>query len=370
MSALLLHIGQPKTGTSFIQASLRLSRAALAAHGIVYPARDDPGEARPEAITSGNAQYLLRDEATFARELAAHRGAAEADHLFSSEHLMNELALLPDLAALPRVAGAAGFQRVRILLFIRDPIANLSSESQQLIKRGGATETVDAYAELYDKPERIAHLLDRLAALENVEITVRNYGVCRDRLLDEVADWAGLPAGVLTDPGVARVNRSMTRAELELQRALNRVVSDGRSRMALSDALCERLPGIRPDVILPSLVAQEAALARLAPAMARVDAHAPPEHRYKRDIQTPSVFDEDLRFTPAQIEVTAEALGGEIEQLRHRLAKAERDPAVRFGARRLLEALVQRATMRLGGKLGRGPRPAASSLPRTDGRTA
>lgn len=341
MPDLLLHVGLGKTGTSYLQALLRLNREVLANRfDIVYPPRDEPANAAPEKITTGNGRGLLSSPENFASELATY-GSRHTHLLFSNEGLWMALAKAPDLGFLPHVACAAGFDRVRLLLFVRDPIDHVASVSQQYIKRRGDTRTVDAHIAEDRTFETVADLLDRLDTLEEVETTLRNYSVCADRLPEALAEWLDVPVDALVRPPVERINRSLTRGELELQRAFNCVLQ-GSSHL-ISDPLCERLPHIPADRILPSVAAQAQALSRLAPALQRISEHLPPDEIRPAGIHPLEEDTDTLTFSRDQLKVLAESLGGEIAHLR--TAKYHLDKA---GSRALMAALFRRLARRAG----------------------
>jgi hypothetical protein len=341
MALLHLHIGQWKTGTSWIQASLRLSRAALAQAGIDYPPRRErPGLGASE-ITSGNGRGLLRGEAALAEALAAHAPAPGRHLLFSSELLQKEMREAGDLAFIPRAARAAGLDGARVMLFVRDPVGHAASFVQQRVKRHGDTDDVEALFGRFDAPVQALELVERIEAAEGLELRLRNYSACRDSLLAEMADWLGVPEETLARPPAARINRSLTAGEFELQRALNAAM--GADAQFLADAVCERLPELQADLMLPAPEVQEAMLERVAPAMAQVDRRLPEAHRYRRDLRPPGAAREAFSFTSEQIALIAE------EMVRPRLAlrAIRRDPAAHFGARALLRAALRRAARRL-----------------------
>lgn len=342
MSTLYLHIGQGKTGTTWIQASLRLSRKALGErHGIDYPRRNEPYGDDAARITSGNGKGLLRGEAALAEALASHRPLCGRDCFFSSEFLEKEIREIPDINFLPRIAQAAGFSCVRVLLFIRDPIGQAMSGVQQRVKREGSTESVEGSFRRFEGPADADASIARLEGLDGVTVTIRNYSRCKDRLLEETAAWLGLPEDALERPQFGRINRSLTAGELALQRELNAVL--GISGRLLADPLCERLPDIESDEICPSLEVQEEAWTRLLPAIERVNARLPEEHRYRRDLREPTTPLDSFCFSEVQLRVIAEGLGAEVKRQRA-------DSIYVASGLVLLRALLRRVKRRLRGR--------------------
>jgi hypothetical protein len=347
---LFLHIGHGKTGSSWIQSSLRLSRAALAVQGIDYPSRRDSGVGDPTRITSGNGIGLLTSAEGFDARIAGCQTPPERSLFFSSEFLFREIEDSESVGFLRPVAHKHGFERVSLLLFIRDPLGHAASEWQQSVKRGGAVESVGDFFAHFAMPEGVAAVLDRLERA-GVELAVRNYSRCRDRLLAETAGWLGIGEATLTPPPAARVNRSLTRSEIALQQALNSRL--GRCGELLSDPLCERLPDLEPDDVRPPVAVQEAAWNRLLPAIERVNARLPEEHRYRCDIREPAPETESLCFSAAQLDVIAGAVAGEIARLRSRAATSVEI----MGVRGLARALARRTAAAIRRRLAGGRRP-------------
>jgi hypothetical protein len=322
MTVLYLHVGHSKTGTTWLQAMLSLSGEMLEAHGLVYPDHVQQRIRESAKIVLGNAPQLMVTEDAFrARldslgDLRRFRGV-----VFSSEELFPQLLTLPDPKAVGSIASEAGFSEVSILVFTRDPIGHAASLWQQYLKRGGGTASLEAFFGKYAVPLRVAEFLERYGKAAGFTLTLRNYSRWQDRLQQALADWLALPSDGFTAPLPARLNRSMTRAELAFQRSLNRYL--GKAGALLSDALCERLPDMSPDDLRPALVVQEETWRRLQPAIARVHARVPEAEQYCCDILAPKEEVGDFTLTASQIEVITDALGAEIAWLKARLAEKD-----------------------------------------------
>lgn len=321
MPILYLHVGHSKTGTSWVQAALRENAVALAEGGLAYPILDGIGDEQGAEIGQGNGLALA---ASPVGELEAHlrmihRAACPAGVVLSSEEFFPRLTLHDDPAALPRAALAAGFDRIEILLFIRNPVGHAASLWQQYLKRGGGSAPIEAFFEKYSVPERVALFLDRFMSMDDVGLTCLSYDRHRHDMLTPLCVWLGRPAMTLTPPRAPTINRGMTRGELALQAALNRQI--GRAGRILSDALCVGLPELPPDRISPDPDCQRAMCDRLASTLARVNARLPENERYRPDIDPAPDRDggATLSFRPEQIELIGTALGGEIRRLRQAL---------------------------------------------------
>ncbi|MEL6794528.1 MAG: hypothetical protein AAFP78_13800, partial [Pseudomonadota bacterium] len=198
--------------------------------------------------------------------------------------LMNALSRRKRRRNLMRFAAAGGFERIRVLLFIRDPDEHFLSFWGQMIRREGETRDIDAMIDAYPTPARVARFLEGAAEEPAVDVTVRNYSRVRATLTEEVAAWLGAPSDGFLAPPAAVVNRSLSFEELAVQRALNQRFGPCGERYG--DPVAARPP--RKPATRPRLTeAQRAAIrAAIARPMRRVNALAPPEHRYRMIMET------------------------------------------------------------------------------------
>ena len=326
MSVLYLHAGHSKTGTSWVQAALRENEAKLTEAGLAYPIFDGVGNEQGAEIGQGNGLWLATSP-VFELELRLRMIADVSGPegvVLSSEEFFPQLTEHDDPAALPQAALVAGFDRIEILLFIRNPVGHAASLWQQYLKRAGGTAPIEAFFDKYCVPERVARFLDRFLSTDSVRLTCLNYDRHRGDLLAPFCAWLGLPVNTLTPPCAPTINRGMTRAELALQVALNRRI--GRAGRLFSDALCVGLPNLSPDPVYPDPACQRAMCARLAPTLEQVNACLPEEERYRPDI-TSMAHNADhaaLSFSPEQVDLIGTALGGEIRRLHLELAASRR----------------------------------------------
>ena len=87
MPTVYIHIGHGKTGSSWIQSSLRSSRESLASHSLHYANGPDARLTEMNLISSGNGTGLLSSEAEFGRRLSECSHAEGCSLIFSSEFL-------------------------------------------------------------------------------------------------------------------------------------------------------------------------------------------------------------------------------------------------------------------------------------------
>ncbi len=316
MPTLYLHIGHGKTGSSWIQSSLQLSHAALKEQGIDYPLGRGVRLNNTETFldTSGNASGLFETEMEFIAALAANRPSDNRSLLLSSEFIFH--GILKEKLALER-ALQHGFDQVKVLLFIRDPVGHAVSHWQQMIKSNGLHRvSLEDHFGLYNKPAGVQAIVDLMGRSEGVALTVLNYSRCKDRLLDAVAAWLDVPTETLVVPAVARVNRSMTPSELLLVQHLERYIPAPIPSHIARD-LCTYLPNVKTPRLLPSLAVQEALWARLLPVITQINAHIPQEQGYQCDICPPDPALENLVFNQDQIDRIAKTLGKALETNRY-----------------------------------------------------
>jgi len=327
MPTLYLHVGHGKTGTSWIQSVLRLSSTELKKHGIIYAIGQDHKVLDPNKITSGNAVSILGSRQSFESILENCHSTDNDSLLFSSENLFLHFVSSNAEAFIDEVALKNGFDRVEILLFIRNPVSHAVSFWQQQIKRGGGYNiSLDSFNQFendlrYKIFSLVEQFLEKAKKCELINLTVLNYSNCKDNLINYLASWLKVPVEILTIPSGKRVNRSMTYAELMLQKELNRIL--GPSGRLISDPLCEKLTEIEPDITIPHLSVQNEMWAKIQPIVERLNRILPVEHRYLFDIQNPEPLPEVLTFTHQQIEIVAESLGYEILRLRKQLENAK-----------------------------------------------
>lgn len=235
-----LHIGQTKTGSSFIQSSF--SCTDLSEYDLLYPISEEIGKkARSGEITSGN--YWPRPGALAEITEAARRSDTEK-LLISSEALFGVLAS-SGTKFLNRIQQLLPGCRIKVLCFLRDPVGHAVSAYQQKIKRGGFSGTLEDSFQNYAVPLQTTQALTALKAA-GAEVTLFNYSKHKNNLLERTEGWLGLPGGTLQKPAKERVNRSLTNTELELQRNFNRFLGSD-ARKLVSDPVCNELPDVKSE---------------------------------------------------------------------------------------------------------------------------
>lgn len=318
---LFLHIGQGKTGSSYLQSCAARSRATLAAAGYDYLWHDSLGPARRGAVTSGNARFLSRAlmgrlaDWIPPRMTEARLRRAEGHVVLSSEGLINVLLSPGARERLLRLAARAGFGRIAVLLFIRDPFEHLASQHQQGIKREGRTAEINASARVFGAPMQAASLVRLYGDAPGLALTVLNYSRRRGALVEAFEAWLGLPPETLNPPPRKVVNRTLTLAELEVQRLLNERL--GPSARLAADPLMEHLPDLRGVHPRPGPVAAAGLADRLRPAMEAVNRFVGAGEAYRLDLPPPAAPVERLKtyeLSDRQLEVIVDAIAAEIRR--------------------------------------------------------
>lgn len=220
MPQFVIHIGLPKTGTTYLQHAFTRLRSALAAHGVVYPDR----------WGSLNGHFELRNvlegdipQAEIEAFVALHRGGAR-QVLLSSE----SLAEASDVA-LRHLFGLLAGQPPLIVVYCRRWSETIPALWREVVKYG-SNKTLPEFALfcLHDPVSAVrtnfGGVLDRWAAVfGHSSIRIASYNQVIDTGGDLFAhfcrcflDWPDPPAS-----GVGRVNESLDMIETEVLRAVN-----------------------------------------------------------------------------------------------------------------------------------------------------
>ena len=319
MRSLSLHVGHGKTGSSYLQSVLAHARQPLLDAGINYPTHNSLKDARAGKVTSGNGIRLM--DAVIAQE-SDPVWFNHADHvLFSSEFLFDFFIDKKNHAAIRSFLDGARIEKIRILLFIRDPIEQVTSSYQQFIKRGGGTLSADEFSRRFIMPERVMEFLEFTDRHDDIEVVIRNYSRTRGDLARVLFDTFEIEPVEVTLPTRA-VNRSLTRAEFALQKSFNSVL--GKSGELVADPLCNSIPDAVPCKIIPGLEAQKFLLERSGPAMAAINARLPKEEHYRLEpIEKQENDDPQIQFTEREIDVFGTSIATEIRKLRKKARRLE-----------------------------------------------
>ena len=229
-----LHIGHEKTGSSSIQSFLASNALLLSEVGYPYPDSGERDSAKLGRITSGNGRLVMD----------LHQPAVE-NAIYSSELLFHQIRELSN----PREF----LQRLNptsILVFTRDLHEHSCSSYGQKVKR--RRETLD-YLDFIRL--RYGWHLDQLlwwieiCADLKIDLKVWNYSRRKFSLIDDflqrfllIQETEVLSRFVISS---AKINRSLSQSELELQRLFN-TYQNCPDHAFLSDRWVNLLPDIEP----------------------------------------------------------------------------------------------------------------------------
>ena len=216
---LILHVGPHKTGTTYIQKYLYLNRHILLKHGWDYPR---PIELNPNVDHYGHIK-LGFDESQILYYLS---NSKSENIIFSSENLY-----ILDENKMHKLFEAiidAEFEKIIIVIFVRNPIDRIYSNIKELIKEGW-TYTIPEFLSIYllnpiVRPEtNYTIFLDKIKKIisENVEIIIVDYEYfSKTSLLTPLIEIMKIPVNnlILKDEFV---NKSLEIEFVEILRFLN-----------------------------------------------------------------------------------------------------------------------------------------------------
>jgi len=225
----LLHVGLPKTGTTFLQEALWANKAALGERGVLLPGEDrrrhllaslDLREDPKLARRPGDVAHPWRD---LVEELLAWDGpAAVISHEFfaaaSEAQVRRAVESFPDM-------------ELHVIVTAREMVGLGLSRWQEWVKNGGRAG-IDAYpgTDDYDPTDEwgwgsfdLADILDRWGSVvphERIHVLPMVPGARAEDVWERFLEVLGLEADGLPAPQEAR-NRSLGLVEVELLRRVN-----------------------------------------------------------------------------------------------------------------------------------------------------
>jgi hypothetical protein len=232
--AVYLHIGAPKSGSTYIQGRLHASKDELGAGGLLIPAVH-ADHFRLMMHATGRDDSLRRPEVG---RLAWDRVFGEIGEWKGSAVISHEMLCIAAAAQIEAVLAAAAPADVHIVYTVRDLARTLPSEWQQAV-RGGLTLGFDAYvravrdrtsdAETFEAAHDVVAVLGRwgagLPAAQVHVVTVPPPGSVRDVLWQRFAQVVGVTPGVGGEEH-GRTNESLGAVEAELLRRVNAAIRD------------------------------------------------------------------------------------------------------------------------------------------------
>ena len=231
MTALKVHIGAHKTGTSLLQGILSNIAPRLARVGTVY----DPASRGLGAFVKNNSPLSDEQVEQCRAEIRRRQPAGAEQVVWSSESLFGSLfggySNIGDVANdLARIVEGL-FDSVTIVAYTRAQEQLVESTYQQHIKQGGQQGFQEFMDGLGGSPYRWDGLLDRYADIFGREhLCVRPFESIRDPEVDFVGEYMeclGVPLKFQVDVSQLPVsNPSLSNAGLEILRRSSSVLDD------------------------------------------------------------------------------------------------------------------------------------------------
>ncbi|MBE7323486.1 hypothetical protein IEQ44_02310 [Nocardioides sp. Y6] len=241
-----LHIGPPKTGTSFLQQAWYQHRSDMAERGLLYPgvAREEQFQACAVAVGKRTVVDQMRPEGLRAWDRLTRRIEQwEGDALLSSEHyaLGRTAAVAPIMERLHAVA-----DEVHLLAGARDLARQIPADWQQTVKQGSVSTFDEFWRNLAEKErttfwfhQDLPTLLQRWGGSlpgERVHVVVHGRpGTPHSELWLNMCSVLGIEPDFLGP--VARTNESLDAVQVELIRRMNLAMGEGRSELATKRAM-------------------------------------------------------------------------------------------------------------------------------------
>jgi hypothetical protein len=235
----VLHIGEPKTGTTYLQQVMWRNRAALAAAGVVLPGHHPQDHFRAsqdlrdiQKLDSDPAGAWTGEWEILARQAKQARGVAVISH---------ELFSAADAEQADRAVRSLRPAQVHVVLTVRDIASLLPAEWQETVKHRNARGWEDWLEDVIDResvaPDRrrwwfwrvhdtlaILEIWSRQLPPEQVHvITTAPGGAVPEQLWQRFASLLDIDPGSV-DLARARTNTSLGMPEIEFLRQLNQAL--------------------------------------------------------------------------------------------------------------------------------------------------
>jgi len=237
-----LHIGEPKTGTTFLQQVMWSNRAELAAQGVVLPGHHGQDHFRASQDLRG-IQKLPSDPAgswTGEWEILA-RQAAQSAQAGKTAVISHELFSAADAQQAGRAVASLRPAEVHVVITVRDMASLLPAEWQETVKHRNARAWEDWLGDVIDTESvaedrrqwwfwrvhdtlAIGRLWSEFVPPERIHvITMAPRGAGTSLLWQRFASLLGIDPGSV-DISRARPNVSLGLAETEFLRRLNQAL--------------------------------------------------------------------------------------------------------------------------------------------------
>jgi hypothetical protein len=242
LAVVFLHIGEPKTGTTFLQQVMWRNRSELAAQGVVLPGHHPQDHFRASQDLRGIPKLPSDPAGSWTGEWdILARQAKQAGRVAVISH---ELFSAADAEQAGRAVSSLSPAEVHVVLTVRDIATLLPAEWQETVKHRNSRQWEDWLGDVIDResvdPDRrqwwfwrvhdtmaILGIWSRHVPAERVHvITTPPRGSAAGLLWERFAALIGVDPGRV-DLSRARPNASLGMAETEFLRRLNQALPDG-----------------------------------------------------------------------------------------------------------------------------------------------
>lgn len=235
-SGVLLHVGVHKTGTTAIQAALADARPELREEKVLYPGKRAAQHRAALAVTQRTWGWKERGGAAYDRKLFDSLAKEVGSHS-SRVAISSEFFCEADRKTAAQITAALGGDRVHVVITLRNLGRLLPSSWQQYLKYGLTARYEPWLQNVFDDRKgsmtpsfwrRNAHadVISRwkeAVGPENVSVLIVD-GVDRSSMFRTFAQLLGVDPEILVSRMNLTANRSMTVAEAEMLRQLNKRV--------------------------------------------------------------------------------------------------------------------------------------------------
>lgn len=234
---LYLHIGTEKTGSSYLQTLMARNRTQLQREGIFFPALDKRDkDMLAGKISPGNGKplYLLLSDNDW-DGIRQHLGRLKLEAtaaqchmlLLSNEWLLRPLSQPDKLESIVELAKEVGFNKVQMLLYLRNPVDQALSLYKHRAKRGNVPDITEWIKKGYTLPHYLRGLMSGLP--NRTDCIFREYRKDGDYMARTLfVDWLGINTPKV--PITSAVNPSLSLSELQLIKVL-RLIRPGLAEM-------------------------------------------------------------------------------------------------------------------------------------------
>jgi hypothetical protein len=241
----LVHVGTPKSGTTYLQSLWWHNAAALAEQGLLLPGGSADVQFQASAVVRDNADVLatMGPRQLEAWDRVVDEVAAWDGHALISQEQLVEASAVSATAALDRLRAVA--DEVHVIVTARDLVRQVPSAWQQRVKHGSPTTLRKFFTRVakddpdfnfwhhQDVPRILSRWTSGVPASQVHVVPLPRPGADRDLLWRRTCELLGVDdSGLSLDATVA--NETLAPAEIAFHRAVNAHFRNAHLDVALS----------------------------------------------------------------------------------------------------------------------------------------